>query len=250
MKIFQNYSKVCENNLTSAYAALQLLLPILLLTCLACTKSTDPPEPTPITVATLTTATVNTIAQTTAQSGGNITADGGSAITARGVIWSTTASPTIADSKTIDGTGKGNFSSSITGLAPYTTYYARAYATNSIGTAYGNEVSFTTEEESMSLIGKWNVESTNIKSYQNSQLVEDVSLPGGAIFDFQSNGNVVMTHDGVIESHPYTIFPDSTVQIEEDVLEIRNLTDSSVTLYQRVDYSPDEYQEAVISLKK
>ena len=250
MKIFQNYTKVSANNLNPVYTALQLLLPILLLMWLACSKPTDPPEPTPITVATLTTATVNTIAQTTAQSGGNITADGGSAITARGVIWSTTASPTIADSKTIDGTGKGNFSSSITGLAPYTTYYARAYATNSIGTAYGNEVSFTTEEESMSLIGKWNVESTKIKSYQNSQLVEDVSLPGGAIFDFQSNGNVVMTHDGVIESHPYTIFPDSTVQIEEDVLEIRNLTDSSVTLYQRADYSPDEYAEYILSLKK
>src|SRR5678815_4656314 len=140
MKILQNYIKVSGNNLNPVYTALQLLLPILLLMCLACLKPTVIIEPYP-TVATLTTATVNTIAQTTAQSGGNITADGGSAITARGVIWSTTASPTIADSKTIDGTGKGTFTSSVTGLTANTTYYTRAYATNSVGTAYGNEVS-------------------------------------------------------------------------------------------------------------
>ena len=81
---------------------------------------------------------------TTASSGGNITSDGGATVTVRGVCWNTTDSPTTANSKTTDGTGIGIFTSAITGLIPGTTYYVRAYATNSVGTAYGNEVSFTT----------------------------------------------------------------------------------------------------------
>jgi hypothetical protein len=81
---------------------------------------------------------------TTAVSGGNITGDGGYPITARGVCWSTSPNPTIANSKTIDGAGKGAFNSSITGLTANTVYYARAYATNALGTFYGNQVTFTT----------------------------------------------------------------------------------------------------------
>lgn len=94
--------------------------------------------------ATLTTANTVSIAATTAMSGGNITNDGGAAITARGVCWSTTANPTIANSKTLDGTGTGSFISSLTGLTPATTYYIRAYATNLSGTSYGTELSFIT----------------------------------------------------------------------------------------------------------
>ncbi|MFZ4560751.1 MAG: IPT/TIG domain-containing protein [Saprospiraceae bacterium] len=97
------------------------------------------------TLPTLTTTTVSNITHTTATSGGNITSDGGAAVTARGVVWGTTTSPTIAlSTKTSDGTGTGAFTSSITGLSPGTTYYVRAYATNSVGTAYGSQVSFTT----------------------------------------------------------------------------------------------------------
>jgi uncharacterized protein (TIGR02145 family) len=98
----------------------------------------------PVLVATLTTTAVTSITLTTAASGGNITADGGGAITARGVCWATTTAPTIAGSKTSDATGLGVFTSSLTGLLPGTAYFLRAYATNSAGTAYGNEVTFTT----------------------------------------------------------------------------------------------------------
>jgi uncharacterized protein (TIGR02145 family) len=96
-------------------------------------------------VPTITTTAVAGIAMTTAVGGGNITFDGGADVTARGVCWSTTADPTVAlTSKTSDGTGTGTFSSNITGLTAGTTYHIRAYATNSSGTGYGNDLTFTT----------------------------------------------------------------------------------------------------------
>ena len=91
----------------------------------------------------LTTTAVSNITQSIASCGGNITSDGGATVTARGVCWSTSQNPTIADSKTTDGTGAGSFTSNITGLAANTTYYVRAYATNSAGTGYGSAMSFT-----------------------------------------------------------------------------------------------------------
>jgi len=97
-----------------------------------------------ITTPTVSTAQVLAITQTSATSGGDVIFDGGATITARGICWSTSSNPTIADIHTTDGTGTGTFSSNLTGLAPNTPYYLRAYATNSAGTAYGNEVPFTT----------------------------------------------------------------------------------------------------------
>jgi hypothetical protein len=90
------------------------------------------------------TAALTDITATTATSGGTVGADGGASVTARGVCWSTTTNPTIANSKTTDGSGTGTFASAITGLTSGTTYYVRSYATNSVGTTYGPEVSFTT----------------------------------------------------------------------------------------------------------
>jgi len=92
----------------------------------------------------LTTSTVTATTYTTAISGGNITSDGGTTITARGVCWSINHNPTITDSKTNEGTGIGVFTSNLTGLTAGTTYYARSYATNSVGTTYGNELEFKT----------------------------------------------------------------------------------------------------------
>lgn len=100
---------------------------------------------TPINKPILTTTTPNTITKNSAISGGNISSDGGATITARGIVWGTTTSPTIANStKTVDGVGSGVFSSNLQNLTPSTTIYARAYATNSEGTSYGNEVTITT----------------------------------------------------------------------------------------------------------
>ena len=92
---------------------------------------------------TVTTTNVTNITDTSASSGGNVTWDGGYSISARGVCWSTSTNPTISDSITTDGTGTGVFTSSLTGLTSVTSYYVRAYATNSQGTSYGNQQTFT-----------------------------------------------------------------------------------------------------------
>lgn len=92
---------------------------------------------------TVTTTSITNITRLTADSGGNVTSDGGASVTARGVCWNTSTTPTTSNSKTTNGTGTGSFTSNITGLNPGTKYYVRAYATNSVGTAYGNELNFT-----------------------------------------------------------------------------------------------------------
>ncbi len=97
-------------------------------------------------IATVTTAEVTGITDESAQSGGEVTDNGGASVTARGVCWNTTGNPTTADSHTTDGSGTGIFTSSLTGLSPDMTYFVRAYATNSVGTAYGNERQFNTPE--------------------------------------------------------------------------------------------------------
>lgn len=101
--------------------------------------------PNPIVLPTLQTTAVTAINTTVAVSGGNITSDGGATVTAKGVVWGTSQNPTIAlSTKTTDGSGVGSFISNISNLTSNTTYYVRAYATNSLGTSYGNEINFTT----------------------------------------------------------------------------------------------------------
>ena len=92
----------------------------------------------------LTTSDVTSITSVMAATGGTITSEGGSAVILRGICWSTSPDPTVSNSKTTNGFGTGNFTCNITGLTPGTKYYIRAYATNSAGTAYGNELSFMT----------------------------------------------------------------------------------------------------------
>jgi len=95
-------------------------------------------------IPTLITTSLSSIASTTATSGGTILSGGGSNITDKGVVWSTSTNPTTSlPTKTNDGTGTNSFISSITGLTPGVTYYVRAYAINGVGTAYGNELTFT-----------------------------------------------------------------------------------------------------------
>ena len=126
---------------------------------------------TPIVVPTLTTVTVTSVTGTTAVSGGTITSDGNGAITAKGVCWATTTGPTITNSLTTDGTGSASFVSNLTGLTSGIIYYVRAYATNSAGTAYGNEISFTTV-----LLAPTNV----VATAGNAQATVTFTAPGGS----------------------------------------------------------------------
>ncbi|MCD4817410.1 MAG: hypothetical protein K8S23_01815, partial [Candidatus Cloacimonetes bacterium] len=87
----------------------------------------------------LVTTIASSITGHTASSGGEILDSGQTAITTRGVCWSTSANPTLLDNFTENGTGSGTFISDLTNLSSSTTYYYRAYATNSIGTGYGDE---------------------------------------------------------------------------------------------------------------
>jgi len=97
------------------------------------------------TIPTITTVNVSDIYLASAVGGGTITDNGGNSIIERGVCWSTSENPTINDYIAVDHTDGDNFEVGITSLQWATTYYVRAYATNSEGTAYGESVSFTTK---------------------------------------------------------------------------------------------------------
>jgi hypothetical protein len=92
----------------------------------------------------VTTSAVSNITPSTAQGGGTVTSDGGAAVTVRGVCWSTIYPPTVSDSKTVNGSGTGSFTSSLTGMTANTPYWVRAYATSNNGTGYGAGVIFVT----------------------------------------------------------------------------------------------------------
>ncbi len=119
---------------------LTLNIIVVLLSC----KKDNVPEPIARvqTLATLSTSVATSVTMATAISGGTITDDGGSQILVRGICWGNTTGPTISGNKTVNGAGTGTYSASLSGLSSTSTYFVRAYATNSTGTAYGNEISF------------------------------------------------------------------------------------------------------------
>jgi N-acetylneuraminic acid mutarotase len=105
----------------------------------SCEKQSTPPR--------LTTALVSGITETSAVISSNVTDDGGVEVTERGIAWGTSPNPTTSSNKTINGTGKGYFTTIINGLTANTIYYVRAYALNIEGTSYGRELSFKTSEQ-------------------------------------------------------------------------------------------------------
>ncbi len=112
---------------------------------------------------------------------GEVTDNGGLDVIARGVCWSTNPNPTLSGNYTTDGAGTGSFTSSITNLEVSTTYYVRAYATTNAGTAYGNELSFTTRYPPMGAIdGKFTVNASGDQVYfsqGNLQYIGSASTP-------------------------------------------------------------------------
>ncbi|MBO4645637.1 MAG: prolyl oligopeptidase family serine peptidase [Bacteroidales bacterium] len=116
------------------------------------------------------TTTIDNISDTSAICGGEVIAEGSAEVTARGVCWSSSQHPTIADIHTSDSIGTGFFISTLTNLTPSTTYYVRAYATNEVGTAYGDEVCFATRETDTIPTDTIPTDTTNITHYETANL--------------------------------------------------------------------------------
>ena len=140
---------------------------------------------------TLSTSTITQITETTAVAGGNVTSDGNASVTERGVVYSTNPNPVITNLyNTIKpcGSGTGSFTCDLTNLQPNTTYYVRAYATNEKGTAYGEEVSFTTNK---------NIVLPSVTTNAITQITETTAVAGGNV---TSDGNASVTERGVVYS--------------------------------------------------
>lgn len=133
---------------------------------------------------TVKTNAVTNITTNSATCGGNVTFDGNSTVTARGICWSVSKNPTINDNKTIDGTGVGLYSSELSNLSENTSYYVRAYATNEKGTSYGEEKSFTTVEITL----------PRVTTKEVSNITTNSATCGGYV---TSDGNGIITARGV-----------------------------------------------------
>ncbi|OYT15059.1 MAG: hypothetical protein B7C24_15045 [Bacteroidetes bacterium 4572_77] len=163
------------------------VLAIILLGFTACKKT---PEKIDATVKkelpTLSTNAISNITPTTATSGGDVTSDGNSTGTARGICWNTTENPSLENNLgyTFDGSGTGNFTTNITGLINNTTYYIAAYATNEIGTAYGSTKSFSTQELTLS----------EVTTTKPINITPTTATSGG---DITSDGNSKVTARGI-----------------------------------------------------
>jgi uncharacterized protein (TIGR02145 family) len=182
-----------------------LIMGVSLMLSNAC-KNHDEQEP--LSLPKINTSNASQITMNSAISGGNITSGGGSSVTVRGICWSTNQTPTILDSKTIDATGADNFICNLSGLAANTTYYVRAFATNSLGTAYGNVIMFTTLQESGGTVEDidgniyqtvtigtqiWLAENMKVTHYNNGDTIPNViddiewiNLTTGAYCDYKN----------------------------------------------------------------
>lgn len=157
-----------------------LLIISILVLAMGCSKDEDIIV-NPI-LPTLTTVKVSNITEDSALCGGSVTTDGSLPVIARGVCWATIQNPTIENSKSIDSLGSTNFNSKIFGLTENTKYYVRAYATTLSGTAYGNEVNFTTntlKKELFKQLLSWMCGSFSSHNHADTtvnQYIVDVSL--------------------------------------------------------------------------
>ncbi len=161
------------------------------------------------TIATITTTTVSAVTNNSAMSGGNVTSDGGSTVTARGVVWSTSTNPKAnLSTKTTDGTGVGVFTSTISALAVNTVYYVRAYAINSVDTAYGSIQTFTTNAVAIAAT----ITTTTISAVTNSS-----AISGGNV---TSDGGATVTARGVV----YSTSPNPTLATGTSVKDVNGGT--------------------------
>ena len=157
---------------------------------------------TETTVPTVTTAAITQITETTAVAGGNVTSDGNASVTERGVVYSTEQNPTTDDNKLTSGSGTGEFTCNLTDLQPNTIYYVRAYATNEKGTAYGEELNFTTSKQ---------IVLPTVTTNAVTQITETTAVAGGNV---TNDGGISVTERGVVYSlsaHPFISDLSSTI---------------------------------------
>ena len=142
----------------------------------------------PHAVPSVTTVNVSDISYTTAVSGGSSISDNGLDVTSKGVVWSTEVNPTIElSTKTENGAGKEDYLADISGLSPGTKYYIRAYAINSDGVGYGNEITFETLSQSKA----------TVTTYAPSEVTSSSAMSGGNV---TSDGGAEVTGRGVVWS--------------------------------------------------
>ncbi|RYY66510.1 MAG: PKD domain-containing protein, partial [Chitinophagaceae bacterium] len=141
----------------------------------------------------VTTTVASGITVITANSGGNVWADGGATVSDRGLVWSTGVNPTVAANTGIthNGTGIGTFASFLSGLSGGTTYYYRAFATNSAGTGYGTEYSFTTPPATPTLIANPTALDFGMQTVGTTSPVMSYTLQG--VYLNPAAGNVTIT---------------------------------------------------------
>lgn len=152
----------------------------------SCTSGSDENE------ISITTTEVTSITSSSASSGGNITNNVGVEIIERGVCWSTNPNPTInLSTKTSDGSGLGTFISNITGLNANTIYYVRAFVINSIGTSYGNEVSFTTQNSTALNVPEPNITDFDGNVYQTVKNCNQTWMKSNLKVSHYRNGDVI-----------------------------------------------------------
>jgi uncharacterized delta-60 repeat protein len=150
----------------------------------------------PVIPVTISTGSVTELAATSAKVSGNITSAGGGTVTSRGNCWSTTPNPTVNSSKTTEGTGTGQFISSLTNLLAGTTYYARSYGENSRGIVYGSQITFTTPKDCFDLESGFNDNVTSI-----------LTQPDGKILI----GGVFTTYKGISFNKLIRLNPDGSI---------------------------------------
>ncbi len=166
------------------------------------------------------TQNITAITATSATCWGNISSNAGSAITARGVCWNTKPKPTTANSKDTTNSGTGKYSVPMRGLTMGTTYYVRCYATNKSGTAYGQELSFTTLMADIDgntyhsvTIGTqvWMLENLKVTKYNNGNAISGVTDPtawsgltSGAYSSYSNNATNKATYGNLYNWYAVT----------------------------------------------
>ncbi|WP_299057119.1 FISUMP domain-containing protein [uncultured Polaribacter sp.] len=156
----------------------------------------------------ITTRDISQINSIGAVSGGTIGSDGGASITSKGLVWSTVPNPSVdLNTKTDEGPGASNFSSTISGLTPLTNYFYRAYATNSLGSFYGNTYNFTTSDALPTVVTKPIVEISYLSAKSGVEITNlgSAITQSGIIYNenpqllsVNANSNFIVEGDGLL----------------------------------------------------